>query len=110
LPLAIDCNSLAASIGPKTLNAIVNNLAFSDLINCFAKISKSFHASLGSADTKFIMVHRSVAKPNVERLGALNRYLRKLILYRKLSGYKIDLAANFITEITPSFDIWCGPL
>jgi hypothetical protein len=91
---------MARSISPVTLKDVVNESGFVDLISCFESYSKSYAMSQGQIDLGFIKVFRCVVEPNIRRSSLLVPYLNKLILYRKLASYKIDLV---LTTLQPYF-------
>jgi hypothetical protein len=92
---------MAESISPVTLKDIINELAFQGLISCFQRYSQSYVASRGQVDLKFIQVFRSVVEPSVKRSRLLDPYIEKLILYRKLASYKIDLVLTILHRYLP---------
>lgn len=94
------CEDMARSISPATLKDVVNESAFVDLILCFQRYSRSYVASQGQIDLGFIKVFRSVVEPNIRKDSLLVPYFNKLILYRKLASYKVDLV---LTTLQPYF-------
>jgi hypothetical protein len=85
------CEEIAASIRPATLKDIAQSAAFHELVTCFDRFSRNYAASRAIVDIDFVRVFRSIVQPSVEREGLLGSYLDKLVLYRKLAGYKVDV-------------------
>lgn len=94
------CEGIARSISPVTLKDVVTESAFADLILCFEHYSRSYAASQGLIDLGFIKLFRSVVEPDIRMSSLLIPYLNKLILYRKLASYKVDLV---LTTLRPYF-------
>ena len=98
------CEDIANSISATTLKDIVNESAFLELMSCFQLYSQSYLASRGQIDTKFIQAFRSNVEPNIKQDNLIEPYFKKLILYRKLAGYKVDFVVKtlypYLAEIS----------
>jgi hypothetical protein len=61
-------------------------------------------ASRGQVDEKFVLAFRSVVEPSIRRDNLIELYFNRLVLYRKLAGYKVELVAKtlypYLAEIS----------
>jgi hypothetical protein len=98
------CEEIASSISPTTLKNVVNGSVFLELMSCFQLYSQSYLASRGKVDTKFIQAFRSIVEPSIRKDNLIDPYLNRLVLYRKLAGYKVELVVKtlypYLAEIS----------
>ncbi len=99
-----NCDSMAASIKPNTLASLVNPTAFVELLRCLQQYSTRYHDSTTQTDITFIRLHRSIVVPHVVSTATLDRYLAKLVLYRKLASFKANLARTVSAEVASSLE------
>lgn len=98
------CEDMASSISATTLKDVTNESAFLELMSCFQLYSQSYLASRGQVDTKFIRAFRSNLEPNIKKDNLIEPYFNKLVLYRKLASYKVELVVKtlgpYLTQIS----------
>ena len=90
------CEELAKSISPWTLNAILEDETFSELIECFRSFSETYVRSRTEVDVEFIRFSRGVVLQTIKQCGLMDRYLFKLSLYKRLAEYKIRLVEEVL--------------